>query len=273
MSLSQKSTPYESVEETACRCREPVSNSERSTATIEGNELARELAMAFGNMVKLYREQYKLSAEDAVNRVAQHPPESINRILNSPLAETTWVDLDALAQKDESLALQRWDQIKRAACDELRSGYRAARTVEEDGGPWERARFAAVRGKLMEDWRPRNATEQLLVEQLAQWQLLLWRWQEALSTWTTHATFAPRKAKKGERYETMRLSESEALERAAAMVERVHALYLRTLKALQDQRRPNPTVTIRHAEQVNVVPIKVGVDNLELNSFNYEALP
>jgi hypothetical protein len=36
----------------------------------------------------------------------------------------------------------------------------------------------------------------------------------------------------GEPYETMRLSESEALERAAGMVDQLHRSYLRTLKAL-----------------------------------------
>jgi hypothetical protein len=125
----------------------------------------------------------------------------------------------------------------------------------------------------MEDWRPRNTTEQLLVDQLAQWQVLLWRWQEALSTWTTHATFAPRKAKKGERYETMRLSESEALERAAAMVGRLHSLYFRTLKALQDLRRPRPPVRVRNAEQVNVGPIRISVDNLSLPFHSSEVTP
>jgi hypothetical protein len=97
----------------------------------------------------------------------------------------------------------------------------------------------------------------MLVDQPAQWQVLLWRWQEALSSWTTHASIGPRNAKKGEPYETMRLSESEALERAMRKVEILHGLYLRTLKALQDQRRLRPAIAVWREEQANVGPIRV----------------
>jgi hypothetical protein len=225
------------ADRSACRCRETVPSPDRSAAAAEANDLARELAGAFGAMVQTYREHYKLSAQEAVQRASQTSPKSIDRILNAPPDEVSWLDLDALAQKDEAQALRRWEEIKQAARDELRSGHRASRAVEDGGGPWERARFAAVRAELMETFQPRNGMEQMLVDQLAQWQVLLWRWQEALTTWTNCASFGPRKAKKGEPYETMRIAESEALERAAQKVERLHRLYLRTLKALQEQRR------------------------------------
>jgi hypothetical protein len=238
----------------------------------ELSELARELAAAFGETVNFYRKHYKLSTEEAVQRAAEDSPENIDRILNTPPSETSWSDLDTLAQKDAGLALKRWEQIKQAARDEIRSGHRAARAVEDGGGPWERARFAAVRTQLMEAWKPANATEQLLVDQLAQWQVLLWRWQEALTTWTTCATFAPRRAKKGERYETMRVWESDALEGAARKAELLHRLYLRTLKALQDLRRPLPHVSVRHAEQANAGLIRISVDNLLLPTGSSEQM-
>jgi hypothetical protein len=71
----------------------------------------------------------------------------------------------------------------------------------------------------------------------------------------------------------MRLSESEALEGAARKVELLQRLYLRTLKALQDQRRPRPAVAVRHAEQVNVSPIRISADNLALPSHSSEVAP
>jgi hypothetical protein len=86
------------------------------------------------------------------------------------------------------------------------------------------------------------------------------------------AAYGPRRAKKGEPYETMRLSESEALERATKRVELLHRLYQRTLKALQDHRRPCPSVAVRHAQQVNVVPVRISVDNRGLPSHNGEGL-
>jgi hypothetical protein len=232
------------------------------------NELAGELAGAFSAILASYRERAKLTAEQAVQRIAQVASEDIDRILNEPPEAVSWLELDALAYKDAGLALQRWQQIKEAARKEVRSGFRAARVVEDAGGPWDRARFLAVRAELTETWQPLSAMEQQLVDQLAQWQLLLWQWQEALSTWTTHATLAPRQARKGKRYETMRLSESEALEGAARKVEQMHRLYLRTLKALQDQRRPRPAVAVRHAKRAIVGPLQISMGALCFPSFS-----
>ena len=254
------------AERTACRCHEMPSGPDRTDTAAEMNELARELAGAFADKLKSYREHAKLTAEEAAKRVAEDAAEDIGRILGEPPEVTTWAELEALAQKDTGLALKRWQQIKEAARHEIRSGFRAARVVEDAGGPRDRARLLAVRAELTDTWQPQSAMEQHLVDQLAQWQVLMWQWQEALSTWTTHATLAPQQAKKGKRYETMRLSESEALEGAARKVELLHRLYLRTLKTLQDQRRPLPPIAARHGEQVNVTHQLVNVDGLRLTA-------
>jgi hypothetical protein len=104
------------------------------------------------------------------------------------------------------------------------------------------------------------------VDQLAQWQVLLWRWQEAMTRWTNCSAFELREETKGKPYESRRLSEAEALERATEKVERIHRLYLRTLKALQDQRRPCPPVAVRHAEQVNIGPVRISAADIGLPS-------
>jgi hypothetical protein len=231
------------------------------------------MAGAFGSLVESYRKDLSFSPEEARQRAAEDGVESHENALNGPPDQITWLDLDALAHKDANLALQRWEQIKKAARDEVRSGYRAARAVEDGGSAWGRAGFLAVRAELTESFHPRNAAEQHLVDQLAQWQVMLWWWQEALSTWTTCACYSPRKAKKGEPYEMMRLSEDKALERAMQKVERLRGLYLRTLKALQDQRRPRLPIAVRNAEQVNVGPVRISVDNVGLPSHNGEGTP
>jgi hypothetical protein len=43
------------------------------------------------------------------------------------------------------------------------------------------------------------------------------------------------------------------------MVERLHRLYLRTLRALQDQRQLQPAVVVRRAGQVNVAQQQINV--------------
>jgi hypothetical protein len=52
---------------------------------------------------------------------------------------------------------------------------------------------------------------------------------------------------------------AETLRRAAGMVERLHRLYLRTLRALQDQRRLQPPLVVRRAGQVNVAHQQINV--------------
>src|SRR5262249_27404867 len=105
--------------------------------------------------------------------------------------------------------------------------------------------------ELAEAWRPRDALEAHLIDQLAQWQTLLWRWQETVNAGTMLSGIGRtrgRGANAGS--EPPRLSGAGMLEQAVRMVERLHALYLRTLKALQERRRP--AVLVRNARQVNL---------------------
>jgi hypothetical protein len=220
----------------------------------DAGELAREVGEAFGRMARSYRELYRLTPEEARRRAAEAPPaECLERILSGPPDQVNWFDLDSVAQEDPEKALARWEEVKQAARQEVRSGHRAARALEGyGGGCWPRAGFLAVRAELTEAVGPRSALEQLLVDQMGQWQTLLWNWQEVVATLTMLASDRSERAAKGrENLETPRLSEAEHLERAVGMVERLHRLWLRTLKALQDQRKA-PRVLVRNAGQVNV---------------------
>jgi hypothetical protein len=92
------------------------------------------------------------------------------------------------------------------------------------------------------------------VDQLAQFQTMLHAWQEALAAWTMLAGQTPGRVKRAKAgpHEMPRLTDAEAMAGAAEMVERVHRLYLRTLRALQEQRRLAPPVVVRRAGQVNI---------------------
>jgi hypothetical protein len=223
-------------------------------------EVARELAAAFGQVVRSYREHYRLTPEEALARATDRPDAYLDGLLTCPPHELSWGDLDALAQRDPAQMLARWEEVKRAARDEVRTGDRAARALEGfDTCCWDRARFLGLRAELTEAVRPRSGVEQQLVDQLAQWQTLLWGWQETLTAYCMLAARGARRAiQQGQPFEPPRLSEDEALARAAGMVERLHRLYLRTLRALQDQRRC-PAVVVRHARQVNLGQQQVNV--------------
>jgi hypothetical protein len=233
----------------------------------DAGELARELAASFGRVVEEYREFFELSPEEARARACgagEAQPERLDRILSGPPDQVSWFDLDALARHDPGKARERWQQVKRGARLEVRDGHRAARALEGPDartgrGCWERARFLAVRAELADAWRPRDALEQQLLDQLAQWQTLLWQWQETVWGYTQMASPGVKQAlREGGPCEPPRLSVAEALDQAEAMVERCHRLYLRTLGALQDLRR-RPPVVVRRAGQVNIASQQVNL--------------
>jgi hypothetical protein len=257
---------------TRARLRQRLANLERvaalpapppcppaAAAAPEAGDLAGEMAAAFAATVRQYQEWYALTPEEARAKARESRPEHLERVLTGPPDQVTWSDLEAVAEEDPAQALRRWEEVKRAAREEIRNGHRAARAIEDGEDLWGRARFLALRAELAEAWGPRNAVERQLVDQLAQWQVLLWHWQEALTAWTNCASYGPRRGKEGDLPEAVRLAGVEALERAAAKVERMHRLYLRTLKALQELRRASPLVIVGRAGQVNVADQQVNV--------------
>ena len=56
-----------------------------------------------------------------------------------------------------------------------------------------------------------------------------------------------------------RVSESQAVDQAGAMVDRFNRIFLRTLRALRDLRRYAPPVIVQNAGQVNVASQQVNL--------------
>src|SRR5262245_27107919 len=215
--------------------------------------LAVEIARAFGAFVDYYREHHAMSPDEARAKAAETPDHYIERSLSCDPSQVSWLDIDARARIDAQKAPARWEEVKEAARGEVRTGDRAARAIEGyDLDCWRRARYLAVRAELTEAWRPRNAAEQHLIDQMAQSQDLMWKWQESLTAYHQMVMNGTRefRRKDGE-IEPPQLSYVEAMERAASMVERFHAVYLRSLAALQRLRRL-PPVVVRSAGQVNI---------------------
>ena len=232
----------------------------------DAGELARELAGAFGRVVEEFREFFELSPEEARSRACEPQLEQLDRILTGPPDQVSWFDLDTLSRHDPEKAGERWQQVKRAARLEVRDGHRAARALEGTDAPtgrgcWERARFLAVRAELADAWRPRDALEQQLIDQLAQWQTLLWQWQETVRGYMQMASLGVKQAlREGGPGEPPRVSVADALDQAEGMVERCHRLYLRTLRELRELRRQGrPPVVVRRAGQVNIAGQQVNV--------------
>jgi hypothetical protein len=226
----------------------------------EARELAREAAAAFGRLVQDYREHWKLSAQEAVNRAGTTDPAVVDRARTCPPDQVGWHDLDALARHDPAAAMARWEEVKEAARGEVRTGQRAGRGVAGVTPTcWGRARFLALRAELSDAWRPRDALEQLLIDQMAAYQSWAWEWMWEFSAYAELADLRetqppPRQAPS----ERVHMTALLAMEKAGELVERFQGLFLTTLRALQGLRRAGPVV-VRRAGQVNVAHQQVNV--------------
>ena len=125
--------------------------------------VARKLANDFGELVKYYQEQYKLCYREAYERAAEpFPPD---RMMNVSEDQVLSGELRSLADEYPEQAKQRWEQIKKAACAELQTGWHAARLLDDSSATcWSRAKFLAIRTELRQAWRPRNAQEAHLID-------------------------------------------------------------------------------------------------------------
>jgi hypothetical protein len=206
--------------------------------TGEAEALARELAAAYQKRVRYHNKGLGLPLQDAVAKVEE--PCSLDRmweIEDCPPEEVTWETLEELNRRSPGLALQRYEELKRTARDLLRSGDLAGAALDGcDPQPWERAKFLAIRDDLSE----RDGIERGLLDQMALAQAEMFRWQ-------------------GRRAQFDSLADQEAAEKAAAMLERFHRMFIRAQRALQELRRRGPAVLVQ-----NVGPVQVGGQQLNV---------
>lgn len=220
----------------------------------EAPVLARKLAESFGQMIQLYERHYSLSREEAVRRATEPPPDGGERILNAPPDQISFFDLFTIAQTDPGRAAACWEEIKRSALEELRSGHRAAAAAETSAaGAWRRAQFLALREELAAGWGPCNGIERQLIDILAQAQAGFLHWLETVTARTElESCTTDRRYREEGKWGPPRVSDAEALDQAAGMMERYNRMFLRTLRALCELRRRGGAVIVKDGGQVNV---------------------
>ena len=173
-----------------------------------------------------------------------------------------WWDLSSLAEHDPDQALAVWEQVKVEARKELETGHWAAKALDWNSGPWERAQFLALRSSFREEWRPQGGIEGALVDTMAQAQVTYLFWLERL--WPLSTTEGEEQDRAVERkgyWVPPRVTTAQAADQAAAMVDRFNRLVLRTLRALRDLRRYAPSVVVQNAGQVNIGERQVNISS------------
>lgn len=243
-----------------------MSDAPARTDPREIETVATELAHAYRRMATFYRDQLELDGPDADRRArgldftSEEAAADIQRIRERPANEVSWFDLTRLAERDPDELARTWQGIKAAARDELVSGHRTAQALEWEGGPWERARFLAIRNSFREETPSTSGIEAALIDSAA----------EAFSDYLKHSEHLHRmvsidmkheeaRSHRDREWQPQRLSYAEAIEQATRMMERAHARFLRTVKTLHEIRRITANIYVSQAGQVNVGSQQVNI--------------
>lgn len=223
-------------------------------ALAEMNGLARRFYDKYYGMVEFYKTYEKLSTADAIAKADAHPNETyLAHLRTKPLEQFSWFDMNVIPEQSD-LSVTLWEDLKAAALDDVISGHYALTKILHKT-PYEHALYLAMRAAFSDQWRPQNAGEQLLVDQLAQMYCEYLFWLHRLEIRTN----TDREVEDGTVNSTGRWKPAydhsttpEWIETTSNMVERFHRLFLRTLRALRDLRRWNVNVNINNSGQVNI---------------------
>jgi hypothetical protein len=216
------------------------------------DQLAREVTEAFA--VELARYNRLRAAQPELLHPAD-PPDGweLNALRDQPPDQVTFADIDRLARADPAQAAARWEAVKATARADLDRGWLAARALAYLGGSaWERACFLAVRDRLRQAWRPRTGAEALLVDEMAQYEVVRQWWIGVLGMRSRDPMTVTHRKFRGEGEEDRRQSAAEATVEAGRMVERLQRLYQNAVRLLIALRRGHPTVVFQRSGQVNV---------------------
>lgn len=147
----------------------------------EVGSLARQLGRAYDELVKSFQRAYRIEAAEAIEKARTPRDRALEMAATDPPEQVSWYTLAAAMEHDPAAALAAWQRVKEAAIQELRSGHRAAESLEWGNRPWDRARFFALRRAFREDLQPRGAVEATLVDLLTHHFALYLRWSERLT--------------------------------------------------------------------------------------------
>ena len=226
-----------------------------SPAATEAVGLAHELVRAYGEQVDFLRQHMRMTTEEALEWIGnpRDPDTQRERLMKAPPERVFWLELAQLLERDPEGAQAAWERLKAEARAELDGGHRAAKALEHNGRPWERARFLALRQSFRDEWQPRGGIEDALIDTLALAHSSCLFWLARLHVQSTmEATMDAAELRQTGHWRGPRVKDAEAIEQSAAMAERFNRLFVRTLRTLRDLRRYAPAIHIEHAGQVNL---------------------
>jgi hypothetical protein len=232
--------------------------------------LITDLGEAYRNRIRFLRQEMQRSLPDALKEADESRQSEwlLEQARECPAHEFRMSHLQTLMEHDPVEAWSRWRDIKEAALQELRTGYRFSITVEESAPDlWSRARFLALRHDLAAEWQPRNGIERQLIDGIAQAQTMYLRYVDRALNWEDlmdGQCHIESRTRQWDHKETTppKLSYVETADRMQDLADRWNRIMLRNLRALRDLRRYSGPVMIQNAPggQVNLAGQQVNVN-------------
>ncbi len=202
---------------------------------------------------------------DTVNALERLGTDDRSSIDHLTPADLSWHDVMAVWRRDEESGRALWETIKQTARDELNVGKAGSMAVEGyHERPMRRAEYLAVWVALADGLRPASGAERLLIDGMAQALIMHRHWLHRMVQLDSIDESRLQRAERGrDRYELPRLSEAEAVDRAALMADRFQRQFLRLMKCYRDGRRLIASMTVLGGQvnlatdggqQINVAP-------------------
>lgn len=194
---------------------------------------------------------------NSLERIGKDGPGYLDHL--SP-ADYTWHNVMDVWGHDEAAGRALWERLKQTATDELRTGKAGASAVEGyHERPMRRAEFLAVWVALADGLKPASETERLLIDNMAQALIMHRHWLHRMVRLDSIDESRLERAERGrDPYQLPRLSEAEAVDRAALMADRFQRQFLRLMKCYRDGRRLIASMTVLGG-QVNVAEQQINV--------------
>jgi hypothetical protein len=218
----------------------------------EAKAVAALMAQDFRETVESYTTRLGWTAGQAIEQTAKIPPSAAEEARRVAPEVLSAFHLRALMAKDPDAALAKWQACVEAAREHVQCGEHAWEAVASlKQSPWELAQFVALRQDLIATYQPRNALEQMLIDNVIQVQSLIEMWNQELITRHGLSNVSSRR----EPGEAPRVDDVEAIDQALRVIGQLSDIMLRTVNALQRMRGGRggaSRVVVRRARQVNV---------------------
>jgi hypothetical protein len=172
-------------------------------------------------------------------------------VLNDSAGDIGWHTLQTIIEHHPEELVPIMMAIKKVAKGNLAISWHAAQAVGALDRPYSRAHFSILLQAFEEDWQPRGAIEQTMLEMMVQYWIMHNHWLEVATNAESLTQFTSTEREDKEHWQGPRLKPAELVERATSYADRYNRMFLRTLRQMRDLRRYNVTIN-NIGGQVNV---------------------